>query len=80
MWKLLNYLFGWDFILTNYTGSWAVKKVTWFHSDAFCRPCMSREFINNSEHTDYKTIWKPLTPNMFRYKSLLKITELKKIL
>lgn len=77
MWKLFNYLFGWDYVLTKYTDSWGVHKVTWFHQDAFCRPCMSREFINNSEHTEDRTIWKPLTPNMLRYKWKLQKEELR---
>jgi len=80
MWKILHYLFGWDYVLTKFCGSWEVRKVTWFLNDAFCKPCSDREFINNSEYTDYRTIWKPLTPNMFKYKSLLKLTELKKVL
>jgi len=80
MWKLLYYLFKWDFVLTKFSSSWKVKKVTWFHNDAFCISCMSREFINKSEHTDYGTIWKPLTPNMFRYRLELQQKELKKVL
>ncbi len=79
MWKLLNYLFGWDFVLTKFASSWRVKKVTWFHNDAFCISCTSREFIHNSTQTDYGTIWKPLTTNMFRYKLLLKQKELKRV-
>jgi len=80
MWKLLHYLFGWDFILTKYIDSWAIKKITWLHNEAFCRPCMSREFISNSELTDNRTIWKPLTPNMFRYRLELQKKELKRVL
>ena len=80
MWKLLYYLFKSDYVLTKFCSSWCVKKVTWFHTDAFCRPCMDREFINNSEYTDYGTKWKPLTLNMFRYKLELQQKELKKVL
>ncbi len=77
MWKLLYYLFKWDFVLTKFAHSWAVKKVTWFHKNAFCRPCMDREFISDPEHTDYRTAWTPLTTNMFRYKIELQQKERK---
>ncbi len=80
MWKLLNYLFGWDYVLTKFCHSWKVKRVTWFHQNAFCTPCMDREFIYESEYTDGRTMWTPLTHNMFKYKSFLKIKELKKVL
>jgi len=79
MWKLFNRLFGWDYVLIRFCHSWKVKKVTWFHNDAFCTPCMGRDFINNSEHTDGLTAWKPLTYNMFKYKMLLAHKELTKI-
>jgi len=79
MWKIFNKLFGWDYVLTKYCHSWRVIKITWFHNDAFCRPCMDREFINNSEKTDYNTIWKPLTYRMFKYKMLLAHKELTEI-
>lgn len=77
MWKLLYYLFKWDYVLTKFCNCWKVKKVTWFHNNAFCRPCMDREFISDTEFTDYGTIWTPLTPNMFRYK--LKLQQKKEI-
>jgi len=79
MWKIFNKLFGWDYVLTKYCQSWKVKRVIWFHNDAFCTPCMDREFINNSEKTDCRTIWKPLTYCMFKYKMVLANKELTEI-
>ncbi len=82
MWKIFYKLFGWDYILVEHCHNWHVRKITWFYTDAFCRPCMDRVLINKSEtmtqHGEYK--WKPLTLNMFKYKSLLKLTELNKVL
>ena len=80
MWKLLNHLFGWDYVLTNFCHSWKVKRVTWFHKNAFCRPCMDTEFISNSEYTDGRTMWTPLTYNMIKYKLELQQKENKKVL
>jgi len=80
MWKLLHCLFGWDYVLIKYCDSWNVKRVTWFNKNAFCRPCMDREFICDPEYTDYRTIWIPLTSNMFKYKLELQQKEIKKVL
>ncbi len=80
MWKILNSLFGWDFVLTRYGQSWGVRKVTWFYGDAFCRPLSfsDRVLINEAASTEGMTAWKPLTPNMFRYKLELQKEKLQK--
>ncbi len=79
MWKLFYKLFSWDFVLVEFCHNWEVKKVTWFYKDAFCRPCSDRVLINKSEAmTQYGNYrWKPLTPNMFRYRIELQQKERK---
>ena len=75
MWKLLYYLFKWDYVMARFADAWVIRKVTWFHQDAFCRPCMERLFINKSDCIEGYIIWKPLTPNMFTYKLELEQKE-----
>lgn len=72
MWRLLNKLFGWDFVIVRFCHSWKVRKVTWFHNDAFCRPCMDLVLINTKNHTEENSEWKPLTLRMFKYREHLK--------
>lgn len=81
MWKLLYKLFNWDFVLVKDNYKWKIRKVEWIHNEAFCNPKLGRNIIDKSDTMEYfgRIKWKPLTPNMFKYKTELKRELIDKI-
>jgi len=71
MWKLLNKLFGWDYVLMKEFDHWVVKKIEWIHDEPYI---FVEDILRQRIELDTKT-WKPLTPKMFQYTTFVKKEE-----